>query len=144
MNLPESIDPPAPRQVWLRDYTAGLSTGAKVTYTINVGGGTSQSTASTTGSSLSGEDYTAPQAALTPEPPGASTPGELVELILENQAHTIADSNVPLLPDADVNLVLDDGSYEWLYGYGDLINDKSNQFIWLIALPPAPASTPST
>ncbi len=70
VNLPESIDPPAPRQVWLRDYTAGLSTGAKVTYTSMWAGGRASPPPAATGSSLNGEDYTALQLPSPPSRPG--------------------------------------------------------------------------
>ena len=84
VNLPESIDPPAPRQVWLRDFTAGLSTGSVVTYTITIGGGTSQSIS---GSMIDNGEHTSPQAAVTPEPPGAHRPRP-VELKLERSGIT--------------------------------------------------------
>jgi len=41
-NLLESVNPSAPRQIWLQDTTTGLRTGGQITYTIPVGAAAEQ------------------------------------------------------------------------------------------------------
>jgi hypothetical protein len=127
VDLAESLKPPAPRQIWVKDNTVGLNTGGNLSYTLSTGPAhiVSQHGAGT------GSGNSAPGAPLELEidslPAGASKP---------------TASNNPLAADAAVSLVLDDGSPENFIGVTD--SDYAYQFIWLNRFTPDPSEFPFT
>ncbi len=130
VDLEASLNPPTPRQVWLRDTTTGFTTsGATATYTFTVGWPTG--------------------AAAAPTLPGISIPDSFknlearpVELKVDALPESAAGASDPLDPQAAVSLVLDDGSHE--HNLGLTGNGFSYQFIWLNRFTPAAGEFPFT
>jgi len=128
VDLEASLNPPAPRQVWLRDNTAGFTTsGATTTYTFTVGW-------------LA--DVTA-----TPGLPQISNldsskilEARPVELKVDGMPESAPGASLPLEPQATVTLALDDGDHE--YNLGLTSGGYSYQFIWLNRFTPAASEFP--
>ncbi len=79
----------------------------------------------------------------TPEPPGSAP--RKVELAEHNaSSETASQLTSPAIPNADVNLVLDDGSFEDALGLVDDPNfpTTSYQFLWLNRFTPDPSVFP--
>lgn len=73
VDLVESVDPPAPRKVWFKDYTTGLSTGGSVEYTLSIGSSQAQGRGEgETG--RQGDEETHHPATPTPTPTPTSVP----------------------------------------------------------------------
>ena len=145
VDLQASLNPLLPRQVWLQDTTAGLSTGGQASYTIKVGNlsGAESDTLASEASADSYTDAALPQAESTPQPPQAAP--RRVELSLASASAGQPSGSIataPLVPQASVNLVLDDGSYEDSMGLVDTGLGVSYQFIWLNRFTPGAGEFP--
>lgn len=127
VDLAESLKPPAPRQIWVKDNTAGLNTGGNLSYTLSTG---PTHTVSQHGAGA-GTGNSAPAAPLELKidalPAGLSTP---------------ESANQPVASDAAVSLVLDDGSPENFIGVTD--TTYAYQFIWLNRFTPEASEFPFT
>lgn len=84
VDLREALAPQPPRQIWLQDHTAGLTTGGSATYQVQVGPGLQAAAA----------DEAAPMAALTPEAP----PVEVAAVEAAAPAAPLAPPTAPGLP----------------------------------------------
>ncbi|MEJ2305798.1 MAG: S8 family serine peptidase, partial [Anaerolineales bacterium] len=127
VDLAESLIPTAPRQIWVKDNTAGLNTGGNLSYTLSTG---PTHTVSQHGTGA-GTGNSAPAAPLELKidalPAGLSTP---------------ESANQPVASDAAVSLVLDDGGPENFIGVTD--TTYAYQFIWLNRFTPDPSEFPFT
>ncbi len=141
VNLQASINPTAPRQVWLQDNTGGLTdSGKTITYTLRVGGASAQAEASPLSIEISPAMETQPLAETTPQP---SVTSRTVELTLSNMGQGGGSRlTSPLAPAAGVSLALDDGSYEDALGLVDSGAGVSFQFIWFNRFTPNPSDIP--
>jgi subtilisin family serine protease len=144
-DLKASLNPAAPRQVWLQDNTSGLATGGKATYSLKVGGALAQAEDYPVSLDISPAEEAFPAAESTPQPPKMSSRvGQRVELTLDSQPASPSNVNPPDAPAADVSMVLDDGDLEMLYGVSDLDTGNAVQFLWLNRFTPPAAQFPFT
>jgi subtilisin family serine protease len=129
VDLAESLKPPAPRQVWVKDNPAGLNTGGSLTYTLSTG---PAHIVSQHGTSTRSENSA----------PGA--PRELKIDSLPARLSSPDSPNQPMASDAAVSFVLDDGSPENFIGLLDITQSYAYQFIWLNRFTPDPSEFPFT
>ncbi|MCI0522006.1 MAG: S8 family serine peptidase [Chloroflexi bacterium] len=125
VDLTGSLNPLAPRQVWLVDNKGGLSTGGSATYTFTVG---------------FTQTLALPDTVFTPAPPAEAVDktaaGSPVALSLEGSPAA------PAAPEAAVSLVLDDGSGEQNWAVTGGGGTVSYQFMWLNRFTPAAGDLP--
>lgn len=129
VDLAESLKPPAPRQIWVKDNTAGLNTGGNLSYTLSTGPAHTVSQHSVgTGTEN-------------------STPAAPLELKIDANSAGLSkpeSANQPVASNAAVSLVLDDGIPENFIGVNDLTSTYAYQFIWLNRFTPDPSEFPFT
>lgn len=142
VDLKASLNPPAPRQIWLVDNTSGLTdSGKTITYTLKVGGLSAQAEQNSLSLEVSPAQEAVPAAEATPQPPSAAP--RKVELALSGMGQEAGSRQTsPLAPAANVTLALDDGSYEDSMGLVDTGAGVSFQFIWFNRFTPNPGDIP--
>ncbi len=142
VDLKASINPPAPRQIWLVDNTSGLTdSGKTITYTLKVGGSSAQAEVNPLSLEGSAAQEDLPPAVSTPQP--FATSPRRVELALSGMGQEGGSRQTsPLAPEANVTMALDDGSYEDAMGLVDTGNGVSFQFIWFNRFTPNPGDIP--
>ncbi|HZD55871.1 MAG TPA: S8 family serine peptidase, partial [Anaerolineales bacterium] len=129
VDLAESLEPPAPRQIWVKDNVTGLNTGASLSYTLSTG---PVLTLSQSGDGME---------------TGNPTPAAPLELKIDalpaGESGPTASDN-PFVTGSAVSLALDDGSPENFIGVNDLTSTYAYQFIWLNRFTPDPSEFPFT
>ncbi len=96
VDLREALAPQPPRQIWLQDHTAGLTTGGSAIYQVQVGPGLQASVA----------DEVAPMATRTPEAPPVEATG-----VAEVEAAAPVAPLIPPTADGPPNLLsIEDGT----------------------------------